>query len=236
MTRVWTYWEGPRNAMQALCEHSIAAVHGDNLECVSPENVHRYVRLPEAVAEHPSPRVRSDYVRAVLLFQFGGLWYDSDVLLLKDPLSVIDMGRAVSWREDHAKRKKLQGISIGAMYFPHPGHNMLGLAVDLFAKRLTDRSQHSMSLFHTAWKRAGQDLEVRDWREFYLVQADVWNRFWKESFLGEDVLGLHLWASAVSPGSRRYVAMQTVNGILNLYPDSTMADYIRRVGPENIRV
>ncbi len=226
--RVWTYWEGPKTVFQELCEHSVERQVGNLWEPVSPENVGRWLIVPPKVLEHHSPRVRSDYIRTALLYDYGGIWLDSDVLLLKDVLPFVG-SRPVAWRERAAGRKRPRGPSIGALVFPFPKHPFLKTCLELYEERLKSTFHHSMGLYYSAWLRQKDSIDLLGYEDLYTVPARDWKRFWNEpDLLDLDVVGLHLWASAISPTSRLFKSLATLESLMEMSPNSVLAEYARR--------
>lgn len=225
--RVWTYWEGPRNALVDICEHSIQKTMGNLWVPITDKNTGDWIEMPEEVANHPNVRTKSDYVRIALLLEYGGIWMDSDVILRRDITEFLG-NHPVAWREDQSTRKKLQGLSPGIMVFPFPGHPFLRECLRLFRERLSP-NMSPMALYHSAWTKKGQDIRIEDWRDFYHITCWDWMRFWREpALLDLDVVGLHLWASAVKPKTARFQHMQTVESIVKNQPASVLAEYARR--------
>lgn len=226
--RVWTYWEGPKTAFQELCEHSVARQVGNLWHPISLENVGEWLTLPKKVLEHHSCRVRSDYIRTALLYEYGGIWLDSDVLLLKNVLSFV-RNKPVAWREQPAGRKRERGPSIGALVFPLPGHPFLQTCLQLYEERLKETFHHSMGLYYSAWLRDRESIELLGWEDFYAVPARDWKRFWCEpDLLDLTAVGLHLWASAIKPTSRLFKSLATVETLVEHNPKSVLAEYARR--------
>ncbi len=86
---IWMYWEDPKHGVKPpyidLCMETIERNKGDyKIVIVTPNNVRDF--LPDI-----TPRVfkikkiahRADYIRGHLLLKYGGVWLDSDVILLK---------------------------------------------------------------------------------------------------------------------------------------------------------
>lgn len=80
---VWLYWEGPRPDWIAECQRTVAA-HAPDVRLVTPEefdrlrNVDRDIDLSGLCVAH-----RADFIRAFLLARHGGLWVDSDCVVLR---------------------------------------------------------------------------------------------------------------------------------------------------------
>jgi hypothetical protein len=99
---VFTYWEGPRVPYIEACLDAIR--HHCYRECcfhhVTESNIKQYI--PEGVL-HPAwksvtqPGVKSDCVRAACLYLYGGLYVDTDTVMLKSPAGIIDPDADVAY-------------------------------------------------------------------------------------------------------------------------------------------
>ena len=226
--RVWTYWEGPRNAMLDICEHSVASKVGSVWTPLNRNSVYSWMDLPPAVEDHDSPRVRSDYIRTRLLHDHGGVWLDSDVLLLSDITSLVGV-RPLAWREDHSTRKRLQGMSIGVMVFPFPGSPLLKTCLEAYSKKMRTTLRHSMAIYHSAWSKHKNEIRIGSHEDFYLIPAKEWERFWTNSaLLDAPVKGLHLWDSIVRSYKKYTKHFKTVQTLVDNFPESVLANYAIR--------
>lgn len=84
LPRVWTYWEGPRPAWIDLClETQLRNIPA--LELLTPDTWSDLYRGPlrEQLALQ-RPNVISDYIRAWLLAEIGGIWIDADAIVYRD--------------------------------------------------------------------------------------------------------------------------------------------------------
>jgi SAM-dependent methyltransferase len=89
--RIWSYWETPAGASRPqyldLCEDTWKAHCGNDFEIirVTPDNVDDFA--PELIDEwHRLPVLahKADYLRAVLVYRHGGIWLDSDIIVLQN--------------------------------------------------------------------------------------------------------------------------------------------------------
>lgn len=94
---IWTYWETMKNHTRPkyldLCEETWHHQCGDDFEIVrvSPENIQQYV--PDIIPEWHGIQClahKADYLRAVLVHRYGGLWLDSDMIALSNLSPVMD--------------------------------------------------------------------------------------------------------------------------------------------------
>lgn len=90
---VWTCWEGPRPKFIDLCLRSAAkACSGDDFRLVTPKNLQDYVPFGTI---HPNYQrlplaIKSCCIRAALLAEYGGWWWDADTIGLKTPRALTE--------------------------------------------------------------------------------------------------------------------------------------------------
>jgi hypothetical protein len=94
---IWTYWETAehqtRPAYLDLCEETWHRHCGDDFEVirVTPENVSDYV--PDLIPQWqniPCLAHKADYLRAVLVHRYGGIWLDSDIIVLRNLVEMME--------------------------------------------------------------------------------------------------------------------------------------------------
>ncbi len=85
---VWMYWEGDRPEWIERC-HNIALRSAADVRLLSPEDFARLWDSDLDIDLRPlHPGQRADFVRAYLLARFGGLWLDSDCVVMQ-PLDCV---------------------------------------------------------------------------------------------------------------------------------------------------
>jgi len=84
------YWENPPGHSKPvyldLCLETINRHLGSYvLQLLDEQSVTDYIDLPESI-RHPSVPLgyKADYIRYALLYQYGGVWFDNDLILLRD--------------------------------------------------------------------------------------------------------------------------------------------------------
>lgn len=88
---VWLYWEGDLPDWINECQKTVFA-HASNVRLLTPETFNELrdsdldINIDNLYVAH-----RADFIRAFLLAKFGGLWVDSDCLVLKPLKSIIDL-------------------------------------------------------------------------------------------------------------------------------------------------
>lgn len=146
---VWTYWEGPQPPYIQLCLSTIRSKLYRNCcyHHVNSYNIGQYI--PEGVL-HPNWHsirelgVKSDCVRAAVLYLYGGLYIDADTIMLKDPTTVIDQSAEASfmvWRNPPDR------VIAGYLYCK-PGSSV--------AKRWLDNINAKLAEGKWAWTELGE--------------------------------------------------------------------------------
>lgn len=88
---VWLYWEGTLPDWINECQKTVFA-HASNVKLLTPEifnelrDIDLDINIDDLHVAH-----RADYIRAFLLTKFGGLWIDSDCLVLKSLQPIISL-------------------------------------------------------------------------------------------------------------------------------------------------
>eukprot|EP00750_Incisomonas_marina_P027106 INCI6128.1.p1 GENE.INCI6128.1~~INCI6128.1.p1 ORF type:complete len:710 (-),score=121.47 INCI6128.1:2022-4151(-) len=95
LANVWMFWESvtSRSGYLDLCERSVRAhSRGLQVHLLDKAAVRRLLpTLPDDLdALLPGLAQYSDYVRLALLAKFGGIWLDSDIVVLQDLRQVLD--------------------------------------------------------------------------------------------------------------------------------------------------
>ena len=87
---IWLYWEGDLPDWIRECQKTVFA-HGTNVQLLTPEsfremrNTDLDIRLEDLCIAH-----RADFIRAFLLARHGGLWIDSDCVVIKSLKPLMD--------------------------------------------------------------------------------------------------------------------------------------------------
>ncbi len=102
---VWVFWaQGIDNAPEVVkrCISRMKNVFGDRLVILNDKNLRYYIN------SHYSERMstfasRSDYIRAELLYRYGGTWVDSTVLVTEEFRRIVDNKSFVSMTYDYPR-------------------------------------------------------------------------------------------------------------------------------------
>lgn len=157
---LWLYWENPRGEAGpppfiTLCRKSIELhAGGHDIRVVTPQNLATYLpnyphRLFKIAAE-PLGRIdkyfnrggrrtraiaqRADYVRALLLEKYGGIYLDADAILLADLTPYFDLLATHDFSIVRRTSSRQKHISNG-FYGSHPG----GIVISEYVRELRER-------------------------------------------------------------------------------------------------
>ena len=95
---VWMYWENPpgfsKPAYLDLCLETIQKHLGSfELKLLDECSVTDYIALPKTIRHPALPLDRkADYIRYALLYEYGGVWFDCDLILLRDVDALVTPG------------------------------------------------------------------------------------------------------------------------------------------------
>ena len=95
---VWMYWENPpgfsKPAYLDLCLETIQKHLGSfELKLLDERSVTDYIALPKTIRHPALPLDRkADYIRYALLYEYGGVWLDCDLILLRDVDALVTPG------------------------------------------------------------------------------------------------------------------------------------------------
>ena len=80
---VWLYWEGEKPLWISKCQETVFA-HGGDVQVIDPQ---RFDALRDSDRDidisHLCTAHRADFIRAFLLAKFGGIWVDSDCVVMQ---------------------------------------------------------------------------------------------------------------------------------------------------------
>ncbi|MGW8177780.1 MAG: class I SAM-dependent methyltransferase [bacterium] len=83
--KTWQYWEGKANSINSMCMGTVSKYSG-TYELVTPESFQSICHdctIMNLVSKLPLA-IKSDLIRYWLLHNFGGIWVDSDVIMLRE--------------------------------------------------------------------------------------------------------------------------------------------------------
>jgi hypothetical protein len=84
---LWQFWETRGQKPKYIDElHQLCVKNaGVDVILTSPENIHDYLdHIPDPIMEIPALEHKADMIRTMLIEKHGGMWLDSDALVLRD--------------------------------------------------------------------------------------------------------------------------------------------------------
>jgi hypothetical protein len=88
--KIWTYWDDYNSIPKTvkMCIEGWKKYNPDyEITLITKETVNQYIDIPDNIRNHPnfndSPARFSDLVRLYILYEYGGIWIDSSIILQK---------------------------------------------------------------------------------------------------------------------------------------------------------
>ena len=102
---IWLYWENkPGRVIPPyieLCHETIRHHCSGDFEVIltTPDNIRDYIpdAGPFEEIQNPNPAIRTAYIRVALLEKYGGIWMDSDIIVLKNFAPLKDLIQRVGF-------------------------------------------------------------------------------------------------------------------------------------------
>lgn len=114
---VFTYWEGNPYSFTPICIKSISRIFGDRHIHITPNNIHNWIDVDKSILDCNHLLFRSDYIRTKLLQKYGGWWFDSDIIIFKDPTESIKFSHSKIWNLVYRVNNKwMPMINCGILY------------------------------------------------------------------------------------------------------------------------
>ena len=94
--KLFTYWEGPKPEFVTMCEEIIAHKVTNTFDYIrlTPENLYQYIPAEEFPPNyHLITKIdhKTDYLRCLLMIRYGGVWLDTDQILLNDLVTIDEL-------------------------------------------------------------------------------------------------------------------------------------------------
>ena len=95
---IWSYWENKNRSAKRpeyldLCEKSVEKYCSTDFDIITltPENTKTYLpNIRPEIEKFPCLAHKSDYIRALLLKEYGGIWLEKDTICCSNLIDVID--------------------------------------------------------------------------------------------------------------------------------------------------
>ncbi|WP_321277440.1 capsular polysaccharide synthesis protein [Thiomicrorhabdus indica] len=194
---IWQYWEKGEIEPLFVDElHQIAKKNsGVQVIQVTPNTLDQYLpNLPSEVLEIKELAHKADMIRTRLLYQYGGMWLDSDAIVLKDLnefFDLLDSYEFISFNNNASFSDRPLKVRINA-FLSRPGSQVL--------KDWIYEQNLKLPKKQFAWTEVGTDLldpiVLRNQKTVKLLNFDLvcpvkWNeveRFSKEDSAAEQIL------------------------------------------------
>jgi hypothetical protein len=242
MNYVFTYWEGEQYPFTELCINSITNIFGDRHVHLTPSSIKQWVHLDIETIESEHILYRSDFIRALLLQKYGGWWFDSDILLFKNPEIIINDKRPKIWNLIYWYNEKWTPlINCGILYSPK-NSTWINQIVEEFKKinpiglKMTIENEDiGQDIFekHSVTTELCEIGNEYDFNSTYNVNAN-YKPFWNGKInLYSANYGLHIGASlsrwAAKDGD--LIALNTLkkrelSQLIQEFPKSVVAQYL----------
>ena len=86
---IWMYWENKKGSKKPayldLCLETIKCHKGSfEIKLLDENTIHDYIELPPVANRLKQLAHKADYIRFLLLYKYGGIWLDSDIILMRN--------------------------------------------------------------------------------------------------------------------------------------------------------
>ncbi len=86
---IWMYWEDKKGTKKPpyldLCLETIKCHKGSfEIKLLNEKTIHDYIDLPPIVNRLAQLAHKADYIRFMLLYKYGGIWLDSDIIMMRN--------------------------------------------------------------------------------------------------------------------------------------------------------
>lgn len=238
---VFTYWEGPMHPFTEICIQSIGRVFGERHHHLTPASIRAWIEIDDPMIDCQHLIFRSDYIRTKLLKRHGGWWFDSDILLFRNPdEQVADCGPMI-WNLIYFYEGRWQPlINCGILFSPPETKWINAIAADFDAIDIRNlkMDRENEDLGQQIYERWSEDPEfVRVGHEHAFNSTTNVDANFRPFFDGTISLesaryGLHIGASlarwAKESGDKNAKALleaDSVDEVVRLFPRSVVAQY-----------
>lgn len=164
---VYQYWEGKMPEYIKTCMNSVqkaCQADGINYVRLTPDNLNQYVdNLPDNWYKLTQIAHKADYVRAVVLYKYGGIWLDADTLAQSNLKMLAEDLKNTDWVVFADENDE---FSIGVIGI-RKGSPLLKKWIDGMNDKLKDR-------FDFQWTELGYDILYPIWKSWRADNKDVW--------------------------------------------------------------
>lgn len=243
MNYVFTYWEGNPYPFTQICIDSISRIFGDRHVHLTPETIRNWVELDEKIMNLNHISFKSDYIRSILLKKYGGWWFDSDVILFRNPDESVAEDKPKIWNLIYWFNEAwVPLINNGILYTPPESKWISNIVDDFYKVDLSDLQVLTYENEDTGQRiyekySENSDLCVigseYDFNSTLNVNAD-YKPFWDGRIkLDSAKYGIHIGASLsrweASKGddtARITLTQMPIDELTAMFPNSVVSQYL----------
>lgn len=244
MDYVFSYWEGSLYPFTELCINSISKIFGSRHIHLTPETIHDWVTVDKNIMKLNHISFKSDYIRSILLQKYGGWWFDSDILLFKNPEESVSANLPKIWYLIYWFQEQWTPLINNGILFTPPNSTWINKIVDDFHKVDID----SLRILTYENEDVGQVIyennsvntglcligHEHDFNSTTNVNAD-YKPFWDGTIkLNSANYGIHIGASLSRWASKRgdlsaqkTISKMSLNELLKEFPNSVVSQYVK---------
>lgn len=251
--RVFTYWEGELPFVNKICLKSITNIYGNDHIHITPNNLQKYIKLPDFIKNHKSIVWKSDYIRGMLLYEYGGLWLDCDIILNRKIFINKHINKPKIWKEggfpikDFSIYKNLPALCIGTIYSPKR-HSWLHEIFRRLEQQTNYFKKYSCLQKWVSGQRVYRDviyeqglMEIGSESDFNLIyDATHWYQYWDGSIhYSNKPIGIHLLLGShnnlyqypkteIYEYPNRIKNLKCKSDVYREFPNSILAEYLNQ--------
>jgi hypothetical protein len=206
MMNVFTYWEGSCPFINRYCIDRIRDIFSDRHVHLTPESIYDYVNeneVPNHIKKTSHVGLRADFLRALLLKDHGGWWFDCDIWLFRDP-SELETDKSLIWKENKDDSRGIQSICCAVMFTPkHREKWILEVLARLSSLNINEDISKTENwvvgqfTYTDVALMFREDVEIGECNIFHPIHPEEkWFTYWNGSFQRPDVnYGIQLCSS-----------------------------------------
>jgi len=216
---IWSYWNtnNKPDIVQAAINSWYENANGWNIIILSDTTLHKYLNkseLPsnfETIEQTKGIQFKSDLIRLLLLYKYGGLWIDASVFLTKDIKWIIDKTikeNITDFTGFKIKNKKY--MENWFIYVPYKTNKQIKKLYDILADvakydNVTDHKIYDFKLFNS---NKFKKYFITYQAYYYLLQT---NNDFKMAHNNANIININITTINV------FKIVNTINRLLNTY-------------------
>lgn len=245
MNYVFTYWEGQLYSFTELCLQSIRNIFGNRHIHLTPQLLSKWIDIDDSVMNLNHISFKSDYIRSLLLQKYGGWWFDSDIILFRNPEESISENKPKIWNLIYWFNDAWTPLINNGILYTTPNSEWINNIVYDFQKVSIDDlkilTYENEDIGQNIYERhsVGTDLvfigHEHDFNSTVNVNAD-YKPFWDGTIkLDSAKYGIHIGASlsrwASSRGdmlAQKTLSKMSLEDLVREFPSSVVSQYINK--------